>query len=353
MPTPPLTEMPEMPEVPDAARVDDEIERHVQALATLLPAAALDRLTIDLRDEDPGYRAQGALAAALAFQRRTLADLRSGRLDRGALRRAVAALEPPGVLPAPLFDRAFFVFGLRRSGNHALIEWLSQHFGAGEVLFLNSAEPALFDGGPGWLRVDGHKYGRIVPSAPQRCLIVSYENCDPAAFPFAWNARVAHRADALLLLRDYPNNAASIARSAQDRPAFAYRFRVRDFPDLWCRYARLVLDGCAPLRPVLFNQWVGDAGVRAGLSAALGLPPSPDAPSVISPIGGGSSFDGLSRDGRAATMDVLRRWPVMLDDPLFRFLMLADETIPALNDALFGPGFPDRGELLGRWRRGA
>ncbi|MFV3077179.1 hypothetical protein [Niveispirillum fermenti] len=343
----------QIPEVPAAARTDDEIERHVQDLATLLPAAALDRLTLDLCGEDPGYRGQGALAAALAFQRRTLADLRSGRLDRGVLRRAVAGLQPPGGAPAPLFDRAFFLFGIRRSGNHALVEWLSRHFAAGEVLFLNSAEPALFEGGPGRLRVDGHKYGQVVPSALQRCLIVSYENCDPAVFPFAWNARVAHRADALLLLRDYPNNAASIARSARDRPAFAYRFRVRDFPDLWCRYARLVLDGCTPLRPVLFNRWVGDAGERAALSAALGLARSPEVPAAISPIGGGSSFDGLSRDGRAATMDVLRRWPVMLDDPLFRFLMLADETVPALNDALFGPGFPDRDALLSAWRHGA
>jgi hypothetical protein len=250
------------------------------------------------------------------------------------------------------FERAFFVFGVRRGGNHAIAEWLKGHFDERDVLHLNCAEAGLFQTRGQQLGVD-HAYHSSVPLADhQSVLLVGYENLSFLDFPWEHNGRVARRSDLIVVLRDYVNMAASIARSARERPAFAYTFWLRDFPLDWAEYARHLRASTGGFCYIKFNDWFSDPEYRKSLSARLGLQFSDRGLNAVSAYGGGSSFTGAEMNGAGQAMNVLNRWEEMMGDDLFHFLLLAREENLAFNDELFG-NFPySREELLARWRGG-
>lgn len=256
-------------------------------------------------------------------------------------------------MPAPAeserrFERAFFVFGLRRGGNHALAEWLKGHFEPDELLHLNNARLATFEERGEVIRFDDAEHAEVRPTPAQRILLVGYENTDFLQFPAAQNFKLARRNDWLVLLRDLPNMAASICRSARERPDFVWRHRLRDFPELWGMYARRFLAGSGGARYVSFNRWFEEPAYRRELAEGLKLDFTDRGLNAISALGGGSSFDGLDYAGRAQSMRVLARWPELLHDSLFRCLVLAERENLARNAELFG-GFPFTfEELLGR-----
>jgi hypothetical protein len=294
------------------------------------------------------------LLAALVFRDSALKHARSKNLTASDIREMVATTSVgtrcSAVVPEPRFDRALFVFGLRRGANHAITEWLRGHFEEAEVRYLNSAEIALFETSGDLLTIDHDKYAKMSLNPRERILVVGYENLDPALFPLAHNAHIAHRSDVVVVVRDYPNMAASIARQACDDPAFAYRYRIQGFLDLWRRYAGYLEDRSFGYLYVSFNAWFGNVAERQRISHALQLRHSDSRLNTVSHHGRGSSFDGLRHDGHAQDMAVLRRWESMLDDRLFLFLMLADEEALEVSHRLFGGCPYDRAWFLARWR---
>lgn len=254
---------------------------------------------------------------------------------------SVAAANPPG----RRFERAFFLFGLRRGGNHALAEWLKAHFPAEEVLHVNDARLAAFSAAGEGIAFDDARHACVVPSGQQRVALVGYENVDFLQFPAVQNFQIARRCDWLVLLRDLPNMAASICRSARERPDFVWRQRLRDFPELWAMYARRFLAGSPSIRYVSFNRWFAEPEYRRELAAALKVEFTDRGLNAVSAEGGGSSFDGIAFQGRAQSMRVLERWPGWLDDSLFRALVLAERDNLRRNAELFG-NFPHTFEEL-------
>ncbi len=340
----------------ERARLDDERERAVHALIQRYQPEVLERILRALDDRETTLVNLAPLTAALAFRDAVLEQARTRPLTAEDVRQlaATAAGEIPVTTsaPQPVFDRAIFVFGLRRGANHAITEWLRGHFDDAEVRYLNSAEIALFETDGDLLTIDRDKYARMRLNPAERILLVGYENLDPVVFPLDHNAQMARRSDVVVVLRDYPNMAASIARQAREDPAFAYRYHIRDLLGLWKRYARYLENHSFGYTYISFNAWFSDPLVRHQVSRALGLRHSDSGLNNVSPYGQGSSFDGLRHDGRAQEMTVLNRWESMFDDSLFQFLLLADEEALEVSQRLFG-GFPyDRGELLARWRAG-
>lgn len=341
----------------ERARVDDERERAVHELTQTLSTSALERILRHFGDHGTTLTGLPPLRAALRFQDAALEHTRSRQVTAERIRELAAAASPHPTQHAPaapetLFDRAIFIFGLRRGANHAISEWLRGHFVDSEVRYLNSAELSLIETDGNHLTVDRDKYARMAIGPHERTLIVGYENLDPALFPLHHNAHVAHRCDVAVVLRDFPNTAASIARQAESDPAFAYRYRIRDLLALWKRYAGYLETSAFGYTYIAFNSWFSDAGERRRISHALGLPPTDRGLNRVSAYGQGSSFDGLHHDGSAQDMAVLNRWETMLEDRLFQFLLLADEETLEVNDRVFG-GFPyDRASLLARWRAG-
>lgn len=279
-----------------------------------------------------------------------------GPEDADTKNRATKAGASDGIRPVPhaLFDRAFFLFGLRRGGNHAILEWLRGHFDENKVWHLNDADMSLLETDGKQLTVDRIRYSKMPVPSGKTILIVGYENIDPMLFPLAHNARIAHRSDVVVVLRDYPNNAASIVKQAYSDPAWAYSRRISGFPELWKRYAEYLESGAFGHTYISYNKWFVDLEGRRDISRSLGLKHSDRGLGVVNPAGRGSSFEGMRRAGRAQEMNVLNRWQGMFDHDLFQFLLLADDDVLEMSRRLFG-GFPhSRAELLARWReRGA
>lgn len=337
--------------------IQEIIEQDIAGLPWFLPVNKLEALLRNLGAGETALAQLPPLCVAEKFRESVRELMRSGRVTKEMLAQESLKVKqspgPPGAfgLPEvePRFERAFFVFGLRRGGNHAIAEWLKGHFDEGETLYLNSAEIGFFETNGGGLRIDNADYRNISPGGGEKILLVGYENLDFMDFPFQHNARIAGRSEMVIVLRDYPNMAASIARSARERPDFVFKYRLRDLPQNWAMYAHHLNRRTGGFTYVKFNDWFSSAEYRKELSGRLGMEFSDRGLNTVSSYGSGSSFDKMTQDNNAQSMNVLHRWEEMMNDDLFCFLLLAGGDNLALNDEIFG-NFPiDKEELMSRW----
>jgi hypothetical protein len=215
--------------------------------------------------------------------------------------------------------RLFRVFGMRRAGNHAVIDWLRGSL-PGESVFLNDCRP-----GDPWATFEmletptGERHGpsfrstRWFAQFPRgrhaRHHIVSYEDITPdavsahAGWAGAWSTVIVHRsflnwlASYLrLVLGRQRGTRWGVSHAAEIPPAIAvYRDLLRSAGDA-----------------ISFDRWVGDTGYRRTRLASLGLAPHDDRPTLQAGYGGGSSFAPATLAPAGANLT--RRWREMADD---------------------------------------
>jgi len=251
------------------------------------------------------------------------------------------------------------LFGLRRSGNHAVIAWFAQQYPR-PIVFLNNAtlhdDPyTTFVPGPVPNAIPA---GRIQPerietlrARPKELLIVSYEDVKLTGLVEAepilgHDACVgpSHAIRRVLVLRDFYNWIASRIRRLEERETAANLERQ---VGRWLAYAREFTGKTAYLGDgmvrIAFNRWFSDPAYREGLLKQLGIAMRNNASSLVPRAGGGSSFDGRSFSGKAGQMEVLRRW-AYLDQPQYCAVrhVFAEkrDKIDRLNDKIFGFTWP-------------
>ena len=242
------------------------------------------------------------------------------------------------------------MLGLSRSGNHAIADWIYMQAPAPKLM-LNCAEgktnPYLscrpLDSGRGWQSEPAGLYasGRAGRHRDASLLLHSYEDSwlghafsrDLEAHHDAWLGR-SRRRISLIVLRDPFNLFASRLRADAGASGLAMR--------IWKQHARAVLGPQPALPgefvPVLYNRWRSDPGYRQALADRLGLRFTDAGFDNVPACGGGSSFDGIDFDGKAAAMPTDQRWRVYADDP--DYLRLFDAQAIALSTRLFGPPPP-------------
>ncbi len=205
--------------------------------------------------------------------------------------------------------RVVFVWGLKRSGIHLIVNWLYANLGgrSKEDLDATGLHPQLFDGfcddaaGVTFFNNCGRRNSRqlelgslttadfVDAARPWRATVFGIEDC---ALRYASETSAVVGSSNVLVLRDPLNHVASRLAAAETRPEL---FRVDepyvDLLDAYCaeylgRSSRL-----APLVTVSFNRFVVDRGYRDGLAASMGLE-NVDFVSEVSSYGGGSSFSG-------------------------------------------------------------
>ena len=230
-----------------------------------------------------------------------------------------------------------YVHGLKRSGNHAVINWMIRQ-ARGPAAFLNNVEP-----GRSFLRpadkviVPGNGNG----AAP--LVIASYEDKELAEIsghPRERRRRAtgAHVVE-LLVLRDPFNTFASRHRR-KHRP-FCHDRAYREWVKAqWKDYAREFLGETDHLSfgrvGVDYNRWFRDVDYRRALAERLDLPFSDAGIRDVPDYGGGSSFEGTGSDGRADRMAVMDRWKELLDDQAFVDLFRGDHELFELSRRIFG-----------------
>jgi len=256
-------------------------------------------------------------------------------------------------------------FGLRRSGNHAVLAWIAQQYKS-PIIFLNNARP-FSDPFATYLM------GRIPNAIPHRkldadeaeqlrsqqkeLLLISYEDVPIRKLSkqeilpqkHLWLGESGRRRR-LLLVRDFYNWIASRIRLLQNKGMLTddifsrVDFQIR----LWIMYAREFVGETQHLQSVetvsvRFDRWSDDEAYRLEILERLGIAVLNNTRSIVPKAGGGSSFDGTRFSGSAESMDLQNRWK-SLETPEYRPLLqqIAERRaeIDEYNRQIFGMEYP-------------
>lgn len=211
------------------------------------------------------------------------------------------------------------IFGLRRSGNHAIINWLIEQLGEG-ARFYNDVFPDCLD-------LKGPASSDAFESSGQKCLLFSFEdrNLHIAANPKwfrdigpNWNTRVFD----IVITRSVPNLFASRLKAGMTNLAY---YSGMDVPELAFQYYKMASDKNAwrknfkgRLYQVHFDNFVRHIQYRQELSKELGLSGEAGCLEMVDTrFGHGSSFTPGSSKA-PATNELSRRWEHYREDPLFQ-----------------------------------
>jgi len=247
-----------------------------------------------------------------------------------------------GIQDAPEWARlgivpgvALRAFGMRRSGNHAIADWIMRNAPAGHSVFLNNCKPGKspLDSFAS-IEVNGEKQavrrargnlaGETARLDDGALLLVSYEDFSPADFgvkrQVSGDFNTGLFACDVLIYRSFLNWAASLIKKLQSNPGYGPMRRVAIMLNTADRYARMLeLVGKAPgngMVPICYDRWFEDGAYREGVLGQLGLPVRDNTIGGVQSYGGGSSFQ---KD--AAAPDELQigdRWRQMAEDADFR-----------------------------------
>jgi hypothetical protein len=213
-------------------------------------------------------------------------------------------------------------FGLRRSGNHAVLGWI-------EANAENNGFPTVHFN-------DIHDELMTPPKIPHSgdaCLelpvgtglaIFSYQDIERGDIPeIPFYAEDATEKVTLSVLRDLPNLIASRIKMYEDLDQRGLSHRsvrkitYEQVTQMWVGYAKAYLDAPAPGDgSVNFPLWFQSRDYRNAMFETLNLGSNGDAGlNNVADFGFGSSFDHQSFNGRAQEMDVLERWRQYVGDP--------------------------------------
>lgn len=205
---------------------------------------------------------------------------------------------------------SYWICGPRRSGLHAIAEWIAAPFRPNVAIF-NDVKPNA-----------PYTQSRRIESpaslqSPVSIAIIEDRPLDEIT------RHLPDGVTCVLLLRNPWNLLASRLEYARRRMVAKSMMDLKRGLRRWREIASAALDeahegdggtggrGEAPAEPrtwyLVYDRWFADAGYRHQLAAELGIPPDTPPPAKVSPIGHGSSFDGLRFDGRAHQMQVLDR----------------------------------------------
>ncbi|HHP7232207.1 MAG TPA: hypothetical protein ACFCUY_15270 [Xenococcaceae cyanobacterium] len=276
------------------------------------------------------------------------------------------------------------VFGIRRSGNHAIISWIIDNY-PGKVVFINNInfqDTIDFPIHPfniGWKRpfvdhmvIKGLPYWRCkknlgrkkklislikyIFAIPERFTLMSRDKFIDLEYPrqvkkdllmysfediSANDSRLilfdqnqpkyignSQKKIDLIILRDPWNLFASMLktnmfeRNERDKIKYINLFKdyAKDFIENFNNDNSRV--ACAN-----YNRWFSEPEYRIDLAKKLGFSTSEKPHERLSNRGGGSSFDGLKYKSNASSMKVLERWKVFQDDPFYQEIFTDSELV--------------------------
>lgn len=259
-------------------------------------------------------------------------------------------------------DLCLRVFALRRSGHHAIVNWIRCHFPE-RHWFLNHCRvgvspfqgadlsTSVVRGSRGEHKVFHTRLELAGWHAYKGVLIYNLEEVDLSVLgdslsvhrETAWVGPSARRAD-VIILRDPFNLLASKLKWAygrHDRPSKPSLAEVATAKELWKVYAREYLGLSRYLTDrveISYNHWFVSRDYRDQLAGRLGFENHDSGVQEVArwgPSTSGDSFDGLRYDGKAQEMRVLERWRTFEGDPFYRELC-GDRELHELSERIFG-----------------
>lgn len=243
------------------------------------------------------------------------------------------------------------VFGMRRSGNHAILSWLQRNAPGGRSVFLNNCKPGAdpLQNSRG-IEVNGShasqsKAKRDMPQVTKEAgdgalLLVSYEDTSPAEFGLLRQpsgafdeALFSHN---ILIYRGFLNWSASLLKKMQGNEGYTLVRRngiVLRSIDSYIRLLGLV-DQAQDLGlvAICYDRWMRSADYRSELLQQLGLPQRDNSLGEVQHYGGGSSFQKQAVS--AAELQTDTRWLQMRGVAEYQALLHLAARDPALVEQL-------------------
>ena len=219
--------------------------------------------------------------------------------------------------------KAYYVFGIRRSGNHLISNWMCDISGEGCGHIQNASVDFfsfLCDYPPEYDNMD--------------VFVVGIEEHPVNAFSTAYCLE-AEESQTVVILRDPYNLFASRVKHYK---IFDAPYVNEDFVKFnWVDYAQAYLEGRSDVTFILYNKFVRDVEYRKDIAHQLGIKFSPaydkhSMDKVRKGISKGSSFE--NRDTGGSEMKIEERWKVYENDD--RFKALFTDEIRELSQKIFG-----------------
>jgi len=247
------------------------------------------------------------------------------------------------------------VFGMRRSGNHAILSWLQRNAPAGRSVFLNNCKPGAdpLRNSRG-IEVNGahasqKQARRDLPAVTRDAgdgalLLVSYEDTSPAEFGLSRQPSGAFDetlfSNNVLIYRSFLNWAASLLKKVQGNSGYTLVRRngiVLRTMDSYIRLLALVRQAQElGLVSICYDSWTRSADYRAQILQQLGLGLHDNSLGEVQPYGGGSSFQ--KQASLAAELETDKRWQQMRGDAEYQALLhlaARDQDLLAELEAVF------------------
>ncbi|SDJ10321.1 hypothetical protein [Lutimaribacter saemankumensis] len=221
------------------------------------------------------------------------------------------------------------VFGMRRSGNHFIINWILEQV-YGSSVFFNNINP------------EKHPYSayfsesriRLMNKSPR--IVLSYEDVSEERLmsgpllKFLSCREKAHGAQVrfALILRDPLNLFASRMQKWPEN--FECNSDIKAQVKMYLSHVtiskreRMTLDG-TPVVPVYYNKMLFDHNERRDVARKLGINIGDKGMDAVAKYGHGSSFDGVDKTAAALRSDVSKRWTAFRSDPRFKKIIENNE----------------------------
>jgi len=256
-------------------------------------------------------------------------------------------------------QKEFRILGLRRSGNHAIINWIGKQV-KGNSVFINQVRPLenpyrdqyesqvllgrkLPEGDWKYRDIDWWEKEKRGEFSHKDCLIYSYEDQELEKVTRSsfekkhdiYLGKSEERFD-VIVMRDPFNLLASRLKTKPRKtgPNFSMLevySRRYSLPELWISYAKECLGETSFLSSkkvfINYNKWFSDITYRKEIAAQLNIEFTDDGFNDVSISGRGSSFDGTKHTGEAYKMDVLNRWKLFTDNSVYRQLLNTNELV--------------------------
>ncbi|WP_293576505.1 hypothetical protein [Phaeobacter sp.] len=234
--------------------------------------------------------------------------------------------------------------GMRRSGNHAIANWLQRNASTGKALFLNNCragrDPFRHHNG---LEVSGHRCSAPLEHAaeeagPDAMLLLSYEDTTlgRAHADRDLSGPLSDQAfdHSVLVYRSFLNWSASLLAKLRRNPRYRSADRAAVMMRSIATYGDLLAEVVAAQDQaqargsvaICYDHWVESDLYRAQRLQALGLEVRDNSLGMVQAYGGGSSFQPKATT--ATELDVMNRWRGMAKDPEYRAVL----SLAALDD---------------------
>ncbi|MCP4353702.1 MAG: hypothetical protein GY795_50285 [Desulfobacterales bacterium] len=244
-------------------------------------------------------------------------------------------------------------YGLKRSGNHAIMTWIAGNLDQPVVLLNNSlpfTDPyktfnhdGKWDPGLDCFKVP-EKWDDPIRFEQKKYLFISFEDINITGLdekniiPDRISAVGSSSSLKIIFILRDPFNFMASRFCKKTKTVSEFR-ELPDALDAWKMYAFEFLGKTSYITNktlVNYNTWFKDRNYRIQLAEQLNIPFSDKGINIVTTAGRGSSFDQLSYNGNAQQMNVFERWKNIAAEPDFQKLFKDQDEILELSETIFG-----------------